>query len=159
MPGRNNIVADCLSRVIVANILEEPMPISLESIADAQQHESQSDAFSFPTDSSINIKSVPVPKTNFCILIDTSLPHDRILIPPSLEQTIISYYHNMNHLGIKGTQRFICARFLFKNMKSKIRILFMLASIVNERKQTDTLLNKLHQYLCLMLVLNALTLT
>ena len=60
LPGRNNIVADCLSRVIVANILEEPMPISLESIADAQQHESQSDAFSFPTDSSINIKSVPV---------------------------------------------------------------------------------------------------
>ena len=114
MPGRNNIVADCLFRVIVADILEEPMPISLESIADAQQHESQSDvqSFSFPTDSSINIKSVPVPKTNFCILIDTSLPHDRTLIPPSLEQTIISYYNNMNHLGIKATQRFICARFL-----------------------------------------------
>ena len=45
--------------------------------------------FHFLTDSSINIKSVSVPKTNFCILIDTSLPHDRILIPPSLEQTII----------------------------------------------------------------------
>ena len=90
LPGRNNIVADCLSRVIVDNILEEPTPISLESIADAQQHESQSDVFSFPTDSSINIKSVPIPKTNFCIFIDTSLPHNRILIPPSLKQTIIS---------------------------------------------------------------------
>ena len=67
LPGRNNIVADCLSRVIVDNILEEPMLISLESIADAQQHESQPDAFSFPTDSSINIKSVPIPKTNFYI--------------------------------------------------------------------------------------------
>ena len=91
LPGRNNIVADCLSRVIVDNILEEHMPISLESIADAQQHESQSDAFSFSTDSSINIKFVPIPKINFCILIDTSLPHDRILITPSLEQTMISY--------------------------------------------------------------------
>ena len=136
LPGRNNIVADCLSRVIVANILEEPMPISLESIADAQQHESQSDAFSFPIDSSINIKSVPVPKTNFCILIDTSLPHDRILIPPSLEQTIISYYHNMNHLGIKSTQRFICARFLFKNIKSKIRD-FVHACINCQRTKTN----------------------
>ena len=47
LPGRNNIVADCLSRVIVANILEEPLPISLESIADAQEHESQSDTFHF----------------------------------------------------------------------------------------------------------------
>ena len=59
----------------------------------------------------------PHKQFNFCILIDTSLPHDRILIPLSLEQTIISYYHNMNHLGIKATQRFICARFFFKNMK------------------------------------------
>ena len=47
--------------------------------------------------------------------------HDRILISPSLEQTIISYYHNINYLGIKATQRFICATFLFKNTKSKIR--------------------------------------
>ena len=46
-----------------------------KSLTDAQKHGSQSDAFSFPTDSSINIKSVPVPKTNFCILIDTSFLH------------------------------------------------------------------------------------
>ena len=127
-PGRNNIVADCLSRIIVDNILEEPMPISLGSIADTQQHESQSDAFSFPT--------VPIPKTNFCILIDTSLPHDRILIPPNLKQTIRSYYHNINHLGIKATQRFICARFLFKNMKSKIRD-FVHACINCQRTKTN----------------------
>ena len=36
LPGRNNLVANCLSRVIVDNILKELMPISLESIADAQ---------------------------------------------------------------------------------------------------------------------------
>ena len=53
--------------VLVNNIFEEYMPISLKAFADAQQYKSQSDAFTFPTNSSINIKSVPITKTDFSI--------------------------------------------------------------------------------------------
>ena len=99
---------------------EQNMPFSPESIAEAQQH-APPDAFDFPADSFIKIETVPLPNCRFNLLIDTSTTQNRILIPPDLEQSVISHYHNMNHLGIKATQRFICARFLFKDMKSKIR--------------------------------------
>ena len=44
----------------------------------------------------------------------------QIFIPPRYENLIIDHYHNINHLGVRATQRFICDRYLFPAMKRKI---------------------------------------
>ena len=52
--------------------------------------------------------------------MDVARNQQRIFIPPRYENSIIDHYHNINHLGVRATQRFICDRYLFPAMKRKI---------------------------------------
>ena len=55
------------------------------------------------------------------LLVDNSLGHQRIVIPLKFENQIIDHYHFLNYPGVKATQRFITARFVFHAMRRKIR--------------------------------------
>ena len=121
-PGIASKAADCLSRLAVHHIFEkDDMPVTISEIVAAQQLHVTSDAFSFPSNSSIQIKQMIAPNGNLPVLVDTSLSKPRILLPPNLEQKIIKHYHNLSHPGIKSTQKLIQSRFVFKDMLSKVR--------------------------------------
>ena len=124
LPGKSNTVADCLSRaapLTICHISEtSDLPISLKDLALEQQQFLNTDAFAFSANSSIWVVSVPVPDSDLHVLIHVSESFHRILLPPSMEQQIVSHYHNLNHLGIKATFKFIRARFVFKQIRKKI---------------------------------------
>ena len=120
--GIDNKAADCLSRLAVHHIFEkDDMPVTISEIVAAQQLHVSSDAFSFPSNSSIQIEQMIAPNCNLPVLVDTSLSKPRILLPPNLEQKIMKHYHNLSHPGIKSTQKLIQSRFVFKDMLSKVR--------------------------------------
>ena len=122
LPGKDNIVADCLSRLVVHHIFDDShLPVTLNDIAIAQTHYTNTDAFTFPSNTTILLQKVTTPNSTLPLLIDTSTNPPRILLPPSLEHKIMQHYHTLGHLGIKATQRLIQSRFVFKQMNAKVR--------------------------------------
>ena len=105
------------------------MLLSLKIIAQAQQRRGNSGAFNFPSESSVAIAAMAIPNSDQSVLVDTNT--NRILILLNLELPVISHCQFsskcnislpifLNPLGIKVTCKFIQARFLFKNMHTKI---------------------------------------
>ena len=95
------------------------------------------------------------------LLVDVSLGHQLIVIPPKLENQIIDYYRSLNHLGIKATQRFITARFVFHAIRRKIRyrvractgcqtskVYRQVVSPIVSRKMPTARLDTVHAELC-----------
>ena len=125
VPGAHNEAADCLSRLVIHNIFaENKLPINITDIAKEQQRclQANTQTLCFPQDTTLQIKEVDAScgADTVKLLVDNSLGHQRIVIPPKFENQIIDHYHSLNHLGIKATQRFISARFVFHAMCRKI---------------------------------------
>ena len=120
LPGHINVVADCLSRVIIQNLFwAEKPPFTLEELVKAQQrYQVHQD---IPSNSNIQLKYLSLPNSNKTILIDCSTGTNRPLVPPSLQSRLIKHYHNMAHVGIRATRRLIQSRYVFPSMKKKIR--------------------------------------
>ena len=126
IPGSRNGAADCLSRLVVHHIFEqENLDITLQDIANAQKAciAQQPDIFQFPHNSTILLQEIELhTKVGPCkLFVDTSQASYRILIPPQYENAIIDHYHKLNHLGSRASQRFIAARFVFRDMNRKIK--------------------------------------
>ena len=119
IPGKQNITADCLSRVIIEQIIDrDQLPFSVSDIARAQ---SLCPDLSFPPDSSIVVQEEPISNSNLILLVDVSQGYPRPILPPNLQDCIIWHYHNMSHPGIRATQRLVCQRYVFSGMKRKIK--------------------------------------
>ena len=126
IPGALNGAANCLSRLVVHHIFEQDnLDITLQDIAKAQKAciAQQPDIFQFPRNSTILLQETELhTKVGPCKLFaDTSQTSYRILIHPLHENVIIDHYHKLNHLGIRASQRFIIARFVFRDMNRKIK--------------------------------------
>ena len=125
VPGAHNEAADCLSRLVIHNIFaENKSPINNADIAKEQQWclQANTQTLCFPQDTTLQIKEVDASynANTIKLLVDNSLRHQRIVIPPKFEDQVIDHNHFLNHLGIKATQRFITARFVFHAMRRKI---------------------------------------
>ena len=126
--GHRNSTADCLSRLVVNNIfLQDTLNITIQEIALEQKRcmSTSPEVFQFPEQSSIQLQwaNIDGDLQNGCsqILVDVSNNRQRILVPPRFETLIIDHYHNLNHFGVRATQRFITSRFLFQAINRKIR--------------------------------------
>ena len=120
LPGHLNVVADCLSRVVIQNLFwAEKPPFTLEELVKAQQqYQVHQD---IPSSSNVQLKYLSFPNSNKTILIDCSTGTNRPLVPPSLQSQLIRHYQNMAHVGIRATHRLIQSRYVFPSMKKKIR--------------------------------------
>ena len=82
LPGHLNVVADCLSRVIIQNLFwAEKPPFTLEELVKAQQrYQVHQD---IPSNSNIQLKYLSLPNSNKTILIDCSTGTiDRLFLHP-----------------------------------------------------------------------------
>ena len=122
LPGTENAAADCLSRLAVHHIFEQNnLPISPSEIALARQPYIDTHVFQFPDCSNIILNKITIPNSVYPLLVDTSLRVQRIVLPPSLENQVIMHYHSLSHSGINATHNVIRSRFVFKNMRAKVR--------------------------------------
>ena len=122
--SQKNCTADCLSRLVINIFAQDSLSITLQDLSKEQQRcmATNPDLFGFPNDSTVNLQWADLEHgpENCKVLVDVARNQQRIFIPPRYENLIIDHYHNINHLGVRATQRFICDRYLFPAMKRKI---------------------------------------
>ena len=90
---------------------ENKLPINFTDIAKQQQRclQANTQMLCFPQDTTLQIKQVDASNNvnTAKLLVDNSLGHQRIVIPPKFENQIIDHYHFLNYLDIKAAQRFM----------------------------------------------------
>jgi hypothetical protein len=136
LPGKENIVADVLSRPptlppsyatpspplpinATAPISLFPLPLSYLAIAKAQ-----SACPSIPSllkNSSLNITSFPI-SPELALLGDVSTPIFRPLVPLSFQKPVFDHVHSLGHPGIRATRRLLSSRFIWSHMSADIAI-------------------------------------
>ena len=120
LPGNENVFADCLSRVVIQQVLDrDQIPFSASDIAREQQN--CPGLLDFPPNTSIVISQEPLSDSNLILHVDTSKGHPRPIIPPSMQDQLIWHYHCLSHAGIKATQKLLQQRYVFSRMNARIR--------------------------------------
>jgi len=109
--GRDNIVADCLSRPISAISTDI---FDLPGLARAQQNDPELQTYKD------RLTSFPLPN-NLELWCDISLPTPRPFVPESLRTSIISFLHQLSHPGIKTTSKLVKARYFWPSMDPSIK--------------------------------------
>ena len=120
IPGKDNVVADCLSRVVIEHVFDkDQLPFSASDLAKAQS--CCPDLKTFPKGSTIVVSEEPIPNSNLVLYVDVSQGYPRPILPPSVQDQIIWHYHNLSHPGINATQKLIRQRYVFTGMNRKIK--------------------------------------
>ena len=107
--GRDNVVADCLSRPAYAVTLDS---CDLHFIA---QHQDQDEEASRLQDV---LESVPLGDTT--VLCDVSGPQPRPFVPSACRRSVFSRFHDLSHPGRKGTGRLLTSRYFWPGMRKDI---------------------------------------
>jgi hypothetical protein len=115
IPGKQNVVADALSRSHIAAAVLPP-PIDFAAMAVAQQSDPAIAALASSSSLSITTQSV----NNVPLLGDSSTKVFRPLVPLSFQRPIFDHFHGMAHPGIRATKRLISSRFIWRGMASQI---------------------------------------
>ena len=110
--GRDNVVADCLSRPVCAVSIDS---CDIHSIA---QHQQQDEESSQLRD---RLQSVSL-TDDVTVLCDMSGPQPRPFVPQTCRRSVFSRFHNLSHPGRKATTRLLTARYFWPNMRRDIAL-------------------------------------
>ena len=115
--GRNNVVADTLSRYnqIDAIIQQLPPPWSLEEINEAQKQDPEL----VQMKTSTTLQPVTV-SPGIRLIFDTSGSRQRLYIPASFRRRVFDQYHNVSHLGKKPLRKLLGRLFFWPSIASDI---------------------------------------
>lgn len=118
--GKDNPVADALSRLNINEISSSRPLIDFAIIAQAQQTDKElSELRSSQT--SLILQDVTVPGSTTTIVCDTSTGTPRPYIPPYFRRTVFDAVHTLSHPGIRATQRLVTARFVWPRINADVR--------------------------------------
>ena len=109
--GRNNVVADCLSRPINAIQVDA---FDLAGIAEGQANDTEIDNFKD------NLIEFTLP-SNVKILCNTSTMCPRPFVPGNLRNSVIESLHKLAHPGVKATTKIVKQRYFWPNMDHDIK--------------------------------------
>ena len=114
--GKDNAVADTLSRTDMHSIVDNPL--SSELIAEEQLTDpTLKDALK----TSLRLKKYPVPASEAFIYCDTTLNNPRPYVPPSLRRQVFQHIHGLSHPSKRATVKLIADRFVWPKMNADIR--------------------------------------
>lgn len=115
--GKNNIVADALSRTATIAALQLPT-IDYRQLSLDQTSSKEIDDFRTAT---TNLKFVDVPFGDFTVLCDVSTGKNRPVIPKEWTKRIFDTVHGLAHPSHRPTQRAVSSRFVWYDLKKDIR--------------------------------------
>ena len=111
--GRDNVVADALSRPVNAAKFVQPVDevqMSLAQASDPEIHAMRTSS------TSLRFSDISIPNTDTTILCDTSLRSPRPVVPKALRQKILHQIHDLGHPGIRTTRKLVTERFVWHGM-------------------------------------------
>ena len=118
--GRDNPVADALSRVDVFAVQQVPPIIDLIAIATAQQDDKELQKLQ-QSSTSLKFSKVSLEGTNLPLICDNSTGKSRPYLPRPFRYQIFELLHGLSHPGIRASQRLITSAYVWTSMKADIR--------------------------------------
>lgn len=115
IPGKENIIADCLSRAL--HNIWFPEEIDLLDIYKEQQADQA--LLNLDKDSFVT-RTLDLPNGKIKLIYNTETGYDRLCIPATKRKEIFDRYHDMSHRGIKASKRYLSHRYYWPNMSSEI---------------------------------------
>ena len=116
--GKNNVVANCLSRPEITAALS-PSFTDYTKLVLAQRDDPSIRKLS-QSMTSLKLCERAIPNSGLLLLGDTNMGKFCPFIPNLLRTTIFERMHNLSHPGIKATQKLIGERFVWPNMRRDI---------------------------------------
>ena len=119
VPGRDNSVADALSRVPLAAV-HAPPAVDLRGIAADQQHDEELAALRNDT-SSLAFEKVLLHEGDAYIWCDVSTGVPRPFVPAQHRRAVFDSIHGLSHPGIRATRKMLAARFVWPGVNVDVR--------------------------------------
>lgn len=101
MSGKQNIVADALSRV---EVLSDTLDYT--ALAESQQEDDELKTF-LQSDTGLQLKQIQLPGTDVSVFCDTMTPTARPFITKSLRRAAFIIVHRLSHPGIKSKTKLV----------------------------------------------------
>jgi cleavage and polyadenylation specificity factor subunit 1 len=113
--GKNNPVADALSRREVATAHGDCIDIDFSALAAAQ------DTVALPATHSLTLKRVPW-RDDIELLCDVTSDRPRPLVPVDFRRPIFDAIHGLAHPSIRSTRQLIAARFVWPGLQRDVGV-------------------------------------
>ena len=124
--GRNNAVADALSRVEICEnpvcMAATPQDLNHCSMAQAQQVDAGVQAYNLTAITQLALADLPIPGANTSLLCDISTGVAWPVVPLSWRRVVFDAIHGLAHPGIKTTRKMVAARFVWHGMNKQVGI-------------------------------------
>ena len=113
--GKENVVADCLSRAI----FQTTLGLDYKAMAEAQCIDTSSpdDSASSP---GLRAVSMAIEPGGPELLCDISTGHPRPIVPPAFRRQVFDLVHSLSHPGRKATVRLISQRFVWHGLRKEV---------------------------------------
>lgn len=115
--GKNNIVADALSRLEEIQLGES---VNYTDIAEAQSGDEELQNL-ISRSKSLRFSKTPVGDTDAHIWCDVSKGNPRPFIPVKFRKAIFSLVHNVSHPGIRATTKLLTSKFIWTSINKDAR--------------------------------------
>ena len=118
LPGKDNVVADALSRTVATITQPRPQFDDFAAVAKAQAEDRSLDNLQ-AADSSLRLRHIPV--GDGLLLCDESTGSPRPVLPVALRQPFVKALHDLSHPGIEATVKLVSKRFVWPGMDRDVR--------------------------------------
>ena len=112
IPGKDNVVADCLSRSVINNVT---LGIDYTAMAASQVNNEDVQAYRTAI-TSIKIVTVPVYPDGPELVCDISTGSPRPVVHLNSRRQVFNVIHNLSHPGKKATQKLIGEKFVWHGL-------------------------------------------
>ncbi|CAK1583786.1 unnamed protein product [Parnassius mnemosyne] len=116
--GKDNVVADTLSRV--EQVDELLSPVDLDVIAKAQDSDPEF-ADLLRQDTSLQVQRIKIPGSRNELYCDVSTTTPRPLVPKALRKRIFDSLHSLSHPGANASAKLVAERFVWPLMRKDCR--------------------------------------
>ena len=117
--GKNNIVADTLSRIPEISEFVDA-DISIEKLIKEQKSDNELKLLLLKRDNRFNIKEILIANSNHKVWCEVSGTRNRPYIPGSMRESIFRKIHCISHPGIRPTRKLIQHKYFWPQMRKTI---------------------------------------
>ena len=115
--GKANVVADCLSRVVVGTV-QLGLDYTRMSADQASDHTVQALKLS---DTGLRLEDVAVGDSGIKLLCDLSTGQPRPLVPEGWRREVFEAVHGLSHPGRKASVRLVSQKFVWQGLKREVK--------------------------------------
>ena len=130
--GRDNVVADALSRVETICT-----SISPEDLAEAQATDAELTAFLQGT-TALRFEKIQIPGSDVVLHCDTTTGRPRPYIPETLRRKVFDSLHGLGHLGTRATAKLVSQRYVWSGVQKDCRAWGRACQLASGRRYPST---------------------